>query len=211
MKRDKLGRFVKKFKNSGEITYNDNDIIEINGSKYRIRSGANQAYKEYANYYKSLNNSNNFYDDFETWIKDSDNKHYLEGIYDNTSYDLIDPTRYIGMDKDGIIPSNNYSIKITNSDKLNNKVDEESPAGRTTWNTKSFVEFLGNTFSKPLDKEKLANFLELTKYGTAAAINNKMAERSLEVEKPFLQDISKSYYSVHGGYRAQLEGEQAAA
>jgi predicted RNase H-related nuclease YkuK (DUF458 family) len=55
MERDKLGRFIKKFQNSGTIVtnesnnYNDGSVIEINGIKYKIKSGANEAYNNFIN------------------------------------------------------------------------------------------------------------------------------------------------------------------
>lgn len=68
-----------------------------------------------------------------------------------------------------------------------------------------------NQGQKPLDKTKMANFLEFARAGIGAAVNNKVAERALEAEKPFLQDVSESHRSVYGDYRAQVEGEKAAA
>lgn len=68
-----------------------------------------------------------------------------------------------------------------------------------------------NQDQKPLDKTKMANFLEFARAGIGAAVNNKVAERALEAEKPFLQDVSESHRSVYGDYRAQVEGEKAAA
>ena len=62
-----------------------------------------------------------------------------------------------------------------------------------------------------INKDKLAGFLELTRVGIGAAVNNKIAERALETEKPFLQDVSESHRSVYGDYRAQVQGEKTAA
>ena len=64
---------------------------------------------------------------------------------------------------------------------------------------------------RPINKTKLANFLELTRASIGAAVNNKIADRALEAEKPFLQDVSESHRSVYGDYRAQMQGEKAAA
>ena len=66
-------------------------------------------------------------------------------------------------------------------------------------------------FWKPLDRTKMADFLEYARAGVGAAINNKIAERALEAEKPFLQDVSESHRSVYGDYRSKVEGEKAAA
>ena len=62
-----------------------------------------------------------------------------------------------------------------------------------------------------INKTKLADFLELTRAGIGASVNNKIAERALDAEKPFLQDVSESHRSVYGDYRAQIQGEKAAA
>lgn len=62
-----------------------------------------------------------------------------------------------------------------------------------------------------IDRTKLADFLDLTKVGIGTAVNNKLAERALEAEKPFLQDVSESHRSIYGDYRAKVEGEKAAA
>ena len=62
-----------------------------------------------------------------------------------------------------------------------------------------------------LDKNKMAGFLDFIQAGVGASINNKIAERALEAEKPFLQDVSESHRQVFGDYRAKIEGEKAAA
>ena len=62
-----------------------------------------------------------------------------------------------------------------------------------------------------LNRAKLSDFLQLTRAGIGYAVNNKIAERALEAEKPFLQDVSESHRSVYGDYRSQVEGEKAAA
>ena len=64
---------------------------------------------------------------------------------------------------------------------------------------------------KPFDRTKMADFIELTRAGITAAVNNKIADRALEAEKPFLQDVSESHRSVYGDYRSKIEGEKAAA
>jgi hypothetical protein len=70
---------------------------------------------------------------------------------------------------------------------------------------------LNNAIAQPINKTKLADYLEYARAGIGASINNKIAERALEAEKPFLQDVSESHRSVYGDYRAQIEGEKAAA
>ena len=62
-----------------------------------------------------------------------------------------------------------------------------------------------------IDKERLANFLELTKAGIGAAVNNKVTQRAIDAEKPFLQDPFESHRNVYGDYEAIAQGEKAAA
>ena len=70
-----------------------------------------------------------------------------------------------------------------------------------------------NKQKKPwsINKTHLADWLDLTKAGIGIGVNNKLAERALEAEKPFLQDVSESHRSIYGDYRAKVEGEKAAA
>ena len=78
---------------------------------------------------------------------------------------------------------------------------------------KIFDEQSTKPFENPVnfDRTKLANFMELTRAGIAAGVNNNITKRALESEKPFLQDISESHRSVFGDYRSQVQGERAAA
>ena len=61
------------------------------------------------------------------------------------------------------------------------------------------------------DRNRAADFLELTRAGIGAHVNNKIAQRALDAEKPFLQDISESHHNIYGDYRSKIRGEQAAA
>ena len=91
--------------------------------------------------------------------------------------------------------------------------DEQEQSAGMNWLQDKF-KGLGEGLSKAvssIDKTKLANFLELTRAGIGIATNNKIAERALEAEKPFLQDVSESHRSVYGDYRSQVQGEKAAA
>lgn len=205
MERDKLGRFVKKANTGTELT-----PVITNYKKF--------------NYPDILKNS-----DYTLKINDINENISLGDISLNAPLGLSN--NLLGMSK---IPNklkyyfNEKGIAVDQTGKeipiheLNkyeydsnlgtNILKNNNSAGVNDASEKTPIkDFLKNQLSKPLDKEKLANFLELTKYGTAAAINNKMAERSLEVEKPFLQDISESHRNIYGDYRTQVEGEQAAA
>jgi hypothetical protein len=57
-------------------------------------------------------------------------------------------------------------------------------------------------FNFNIDKNKLAGFLELARAGIGAAVNNKIADRALKAEKPFLQETSETYRPIYGNYRA---------
>lgn len=68
-----------------------------------------------------------------------------------------------------------------------------------------------NKNNQPINKGKLADYLELARAGLGASVNNKIAKRALAAEKPFLQDVSESHRAIYGDYRAQVQGEKAAA
>ena len=88
--------------------------------------------------------------------------------------------------------------------------DEES-GGIKTFNEKEgfgskLVSALGN-----FNGENMANIMSLVRAGIGTSVNNKIAERALEAEKPFLQDVTESHRSVYGDYRSKIQGEKAAA
>ena len=68
-----------------------------------------------------------------------------------------------------------------------------------------------NNVEFSLNKEKLANYLEYAKGAIGLGVNNKIAERAIDAEKPFLQTISESNRSVYGDYNALQQGEKSAA
>ena len=131
------------------------------------------------------------------------------------------------------LPTDIYTLDLNNADILNAVINQyfdqvDEPVTTTndisTSKTVPAVKSAGmvltgnntNTRSKsslynPINKTKLANFLELTRAGIGASVNNKIANRALDAEKPFLQDISESHRSIYGDYRAQVQGEKAAA
>ena len=88
--------------------------------------------------------------------------------------------------------------------------DDESD-GMTFFNEKEgfgskLVGALGN-----FNGENMADLMSLVRAGIGASVNNKIAERALEAEKPFLQDVTESHRSVYGDYRSKIQGEKAAA
>lgn len=114
------------------------------------------------------------------------------------------------------IPSLNASTSSISANTQMTPVEthkEEDPsAGMNFTGDKSGKGSNSNGLNiKPFDRTKMADFIELTRAGITAAVNNKIADRALEAEKPFLQDVSESHRSVYGDYRAQIQGEKAAA
>lgn len=91
------------------------------------------------------------------------------------------------------------------------KTDGEKSAGMTLTEIGDPIGDALKNSNKPIDKNKLADFLELTRAGIGASVNNKIAERAIAAEKPFLQDVSESHRAIYGDYRAQVQGEKAAA
>lgn len=110
-----------------------------------------------------------------------------------------------------------YQLTNTVSPQLNTGVPveknpEEDSAGMNLLQETTKKAGEGTTKSSSfIDKTKLADFIELTRAGITAYVNNKVADRALEAEKPFLQDVSESHRSVYGDYRSQIQGEKAAA
>lgn len=102
-----------------------------------------------------------------------------------------------------------------NPSKKSVEVDkEDSEEDSAGMNFKETTGKIGSGLGKAItsiDKNKLADYLEYARAGIGASINNKIAERALEAEKPFLQDVSESHRSVYGDYRSKIEGEKAAA
>lgn len=117
------------------------------------------------------------------------------------------------------VMNNPHRYQLTDAISTQPKVEtsvvgepEEDSAGMN-WKQKT-TKKAGEGITKALsyiDKTKLADYLEYARAGIGASINNKIAERALEAEKPFLQDVSESHRSVYGDYRSKIEGEKAAA
>ena len=122
---------------------------------------------------------------------------------DLNNADILDSiiNQYFDIVDEPVTPTNNISTSRT--------VPVVKSAGMVlTDNTNTRDK--GSLYN-PINKTKLANFLELTRAGIGASVNNKIANRALEAEKPFLQDVSESHRSVYGDYRSQIQGEKAAA
>ena len=241
MQRDKRGRFVKKAQ--AGLNLSPDNIISLNGRKYKVKPGANQAF--------ALVQPN--FPKMEDWLTTSEGLGYLEPIEEvaNPSVNLK-PLTYpkpklefeaLDFNKVGLTFGNSDKIKYTyqngkmigpdgkeinamhfynNLDKYEHDfsksvttkpaetIDKKQPdtsVGMTLFDKKQPVK----KQRRPIDKTKLADFLELTRAGIGASVNNKIAERALESEKPFLQDVVEIHRPVYGDYRAQIQGEQASA
>lgn len=132
------------------------------------------------------------------------------GVYDKTKYDSNSDGSFITEDgKQLSIFDITRNKDLYELDKVNpGKIDS---AGMTFTGNKNNQVDPSKSFNKPIDKTKLADFLELTRAGIGASVNNKIADRALAAEKPFLQDVSESHRAIYGDYRAQVQGEKAAA
>ena len=101
-----------------------------------------------------------------------------------------------------------YQLNEIENEQQSNSVES---AGMNLTDNKNNPTNSFKSQNKPINKTKLADFLELTRAGIGASVNNKIADRALAAEKPFLQDVSESHRAVYGDYRAQVQGEKAAA
>lgn len=206
MQRDKRGRFVKKAQ--AGLNLSPNNIISLNGRRYKVKPGADQAF--------ALVQPN--FNKTEDWLTTSEGLGYLEPIED-----LSIPSLNLKL---GVVPSiqsGSKSLNTGNSNKIkytsqNSKIlgsdDREIKEDRSAGMNVSNPEKTINTIikeNKPINRTKLADFLELTRAGIGASINNKIAKRALEAEKPFLQEISESHRPIYGDYRSKIEGEKAFA
>lgn len=134
------------------------------------------------------------------------------GIGSKIKYDATADSRFLTEDGKEI-----SIFDITNNKDLYelNEVDlgegPESAGMNLVGKDKNTNADPSKSFNKPIDKTRLADFLELTRAGIGASVNNKIADRALAAEKPFLQDVSESHRAIYGDYRAQVQGEKAAA
>lgn len=120
----------------------------------------------------------------------------------NLDFNLYEQDFNIGAQQEQVNTTSNETIKDSKIKSAGMTIKDENSNNNSNNNLDLF---------KTVDKTKLANFLELARAGIGTAVNNKIAKRALETEKPFLQDVSESHRSVYGDYRAKVEGEKAAA
>ena len=141
------------------------------------------------------------------------------------NYHLLDPLKkkikYTHDENGNLIDEFGQEINVT--DWQNNPGNYEldmslSPINKTIkskeqsngFNLNDIQDISQNNI-KPIDKTKLADYLDYTKGLIGIGVNNKIAERAIDAEKPFLQTISEGHRSIYGDYRAKIQGEQASA
>lgn len=196
MERDKRGRFIKRMQTGGEPDWLTKTYTK-NGKSYHI----------FKNMYNTLKNAN-FNDNliqqlFDETYKDTRSYMSFKNVFEEIS---TSPE---------VITSN--TTQSSNQNTTNNNQTETTTIVDTQSNQEQSAGFnpVDNTYEnnilKPISKTKLSDYLEITKAGIGLGINNKIADRALEVEKPYLQNPVEHYRTVYGDYRAQKQGEQAAA
>ena len=216
MLRDKRGRFVKKADKGTQLTLTDGQVVVYNGAKYILNKGASDAFKLY-----QTNNANSTTPiSVDTWLAG-------EGVLGQYGRAVTDDQIGYAVDQFGKIfdyqgnaltieeiqsnPKYYYDNTLTGAVDINSIKPKVTSAGFNILGNQNNQNQDNQTLNRGIDKQKLANFLDLTKAGIGMGINNKLAERSLEAEKPLLQDVSESHRSIYGDYRAQVQGEKAAA
>lgn len=211
MERDKFGRFIKKATLGTELSPGSS-ILTINGKQYKIKSEANQAFttfKQQGSYTGTL----------QDWLQTDQGKGYLEEVVPNTKTGTVSPDGSTEKIKYTINAAGEYisfAGKVLseeevalNPDKYQFEFDVEKSSGVNLYDP--LASYKDSSQTKPIDKTKIANFLDFARAGLEASTNNKIAKRALAAEKPFLQDVSESHRSIYGDYRAQVQGEKAAA
>lgn len=192
MQRDKRGRFVKKAWGGTQLSSPslNKPLGPIKDAKIEIGT------------YDSLNTSP--YSQFPSLSQTPKTKYtYVNGKMIGLDGKEIDMNHYL-LNKDS------YEVVLPETQRLDTNISTatDPSASMNFTKDKTNTELNGNTF---IDKTKLADFLEFTRAGIGASVNNKIAKRALETEKPFLQDISESHRSIYGDYKSKIEGEKAAA
>ena len=211
MERDKFGRFIKKATLGTELSP-DSSILTINGKQYKIKPEANQAFttfKQQGSYAGTL----------QDWLQTDQGKGYLEEVVPGMKTGTVSPDGSTEKIKYTINAAGEYisfAGKVLseeevalNPDKYQFEFDAEKSSGVNIYDP--LASYKNPSQTRPIDKTKIANFLDFARAGLEASTNNKIAKRALAAEKPFLQDVSESHRSIYGDYRAQVQGEKAAA
>lgn len=193
MQRDKRGRFVKKADLGTSLSLNNPSGGGVSSS---LNLGSTKKIRY--NYKDGLIVDEN--GNVLTALEVSDTTKYQR------DYTLQPNPNFLGK------TLNVHSVNDTSVENIDESAEDPS-AGMNLEdpNKKGLGNVLTTALTSSIDKTKLADYLEYARAGIGASINNKIAERALEAEKPFLQDVSESHRSVYGDYRSKIEGEKAAA
>lgn len=224
MRRDKFGRFVKKA-NGGTVL--DGSVVDYNGVKYIFRKGARTAYDTWKN--GLADDAANGITDWLAITNSDDNKTNLSRHADaikegQIGFAINNQNQFftIGADGQTKILDQNEIIPLINTENSNYYYDhtldgainfEDYAAGLKSnkWVVdKDKDKSQKNPFV--VDKNKIANFLELARAGISAATNNNITKKALEAEIPYLQTAyEKPVNPIYGNYRELVAGEKAAA
>ena len=197
MQRDKRGRFVKKALGGTNLSVSLNDPFGLNAQKTNLEA------------YNTFNlDSNNPYAPKKIKYKVVNGQYISSDGQPLNMFEVQqNPNLY---ELDGAA---SFSSQYNTNNVVDNTTTEKSAGMNfTEEETNTQTDQLTNPVKQnPINKTKLADYLEYTRAGLGAYVNNKIADRALEAEKPLLQDVSESHRSVYGDYRSQLQGEKAAA
>lgn len=213
MQRDKRGRFVKKASAGTDLTSFSLNNPSVNQKKaldthHLLWGDESKPWAPQKIKYRWLNGTT--VDEFGNPLSRLDvyqNPHRYELAFDfnSNSENSVSSDSSSTSEVDAI--TNTVTAPATNTSST--EKSENPSVGFNLFNTEDKNKVQIN--SEAINRTKLADFLEWTRAGIGASINNKIAQRALEAEKPFLQDVSESHHSVYGDYRARIQGEKAAA
>ena len=224
MRRDKFGRFVKKASGG---TVLDGSVINYDGTKYIFKTGASTAYDTWKNGLEA--GVANGVTDWLAATNPDNNALNLNSYADavkegQIGFAINDQNEFFTIDANGQrqILDQNDILPLINAENSNYYYDhtldgainfEEYAAGLKSnkWVVdKDKDKSQKNPFV--VDKNKIANFLELARAGISAATNNNITKKALEAEIPYLQTAyEKPVNSIYGNYRELVAGEKAAA
>ena len=200
MQRDKRGRFVKKASTGTTLT---TPMFSLNNPLAEQKSLLDSHHMVFGEESKTFAPQKIKYRWENGKMVDMyGNELNMMEVYQNQHrYELETPSLDITLPK-----TTSLTTQVTGATQDN--VTQQS-AGRNVFDDKENQKVTINPTQ--INKTKLADFLELTRAGIGASVNNKIAERALKAEKPFLQDVSENHRAVYGDYRSQIQGEKAAA
>lgn len=207
MERDKKGRFVKKANNGTSLNVTPSStLIGLNYTKPKLKYSIYNDGKAYDQFVKEVNPYTLYNDQMSLYETNPDGtlKKDVQGNFIRKDPSIFNKSQYE-------FTSYLNPIEITTNNSNNVVEDSEDPSYGMNISNNKIKKGINNLISKPIDRNKLAGFLDIARAGIESSLNNKIAERYLKAEKPFLQDVSESHRSIYGDYRAQVQGEKAAA